>query len=153
VTGAAAYRGFACGEFPLRDASADLDICRGESVYVLRRRVMLCCKRKCDRKAARATYSSIFEICASVSHVAGHVVGRRGSQSNSGNDSRRYVRIIPLRYPSSRKLGQSRIGRARIWRDRRDWRCGRSHVTCVERRGDGGVEQRYQEVGRCIGRK
>jgi hypothetical protein len=55
------------------------------------------------------------------------------------------IRVIPLRYPSSRKLGEGRVGRARVRRHRRDGRCGYRHV--VLWRGDGGVRKREDAIG------
>jgi hypothetical protein len=45
----------------------------------------------------------------------------------------RDIRVIPLRYPSSRELGERRVGRARVWRDRRDGWCGYRHIVVVGR--------------------
>lgn len=68
------------------------------------------------------------------------MVRRRGSQRGFCHFVEGDVRVIPLRYPSSGQLGKRRVGRARVWRDRRDGRCGYRHVAGVERAG-GGVER------------
>jgi hypothetical protein len=64
----------------------------------------------------------------------------------------RDIRVIPLRYPSSRKLGEGGVGRARVWRHRRNGRCGYRHVVVVEREyamaGEGGCDRKIRGLER-----
>lgn len=73
---------FARGQFPLRDAGADLDIYRGGvSILCFVRESRRGWRDKSRDDAAKATYSNTFGICGLCQfRVAGHAVRRRGSQ-------------------------------------------------------------------------